>query len=79
LNIPKPDTNLNCGGGTQAEQTAAIMIAFERELEQNTTDLVLVVGDVTSTMACSCVAKKMRTLVTHVEAGIRSYDLNMPE
>jgi UDP-N-acetylglucosamine 2-epimerase (non-hydrolysing) len=79
LNIPKPDTNLNCGGGTQAEQTAAIMIAFERELEQHPTDLVLVVGDVTSTMACSIVAKKMRTPVTHVEAGIRSYDLSMPE
>ena len=50
LNIPAPHINLNCGGGTQAEQTAAIMIAFEKELLQNPADLVLVVGDVTSTM-----------------------------
>lgn len=79
LNIPKPDANLGCGGGTQAEQTAAIMIAFEKELQANPTDLVLVVGDVTSTMACSIVAKKMNTKVAHVEAGIRSFDLTMPE
>lgn len=79
LNIPSPDVNLNCGGGSQAEQTAAIMIAFEQELKLNPTDLVLVVGDVTSTMACSIVAKKMCTKVGHVEAGIRSFDLSMPE
>lgn len=79
LNIPRPDVNLNCGGGSQAEQTAAIMIAFEQELKVNPTDLVLVVGDVTSTMACSIVAKKMKTKVGHVEAGIRSLDLSMPE
>jgi UDP-N-acetylglucosamine 2-epimerase (non-hydrolysing) len=79
LNIPEPDANLNCGGGTQAEQTAAIMIAFERELMKNPTDLVMVVGDVTSTMACSIVAKKLNTKVAHVEAGIRSRDLTMPE
>jgi len=79
LNIPKPDMNLGCGGGTQAEQTAAIMIAFEKELQANPTDLVLVVGDVTSTMACSIVAKKLNTKVAHVEAGIRSFDLTMPE
>jgi len=79
LNIPQPDVNLGCGGGTQAEQTAAIMVAFEKELLSNPTDLVIVVGDVTSTMACSIVAKKLNTKVAHVEAGIRSYDLTMPE
>lgn len=79
LNIPEPAVNLNCGGGSQAEQTAAIMIAFEKELMTNPTDLVLVVGDVTSTMACSIVAKKLNIKVAHVEAGIRSYDMSMPE
>ncbi len=79
LNIPAPDANLGCGGGTQAEQTAAIMVAFEKELLANPTDLVMVVGDVTSTMACSIVAKKLNTKVAHVEAGIRSWDLAMPE
>lgn len=79
LKIPKPDVNLECGGGTQAEQTAAILIAFERELINNPSDLVLVVGDVTSTMACAIVAKKLNTKVAHVEAGIRSDDLSMPE
>lgn len=79
LNIPNPDINLECGGGTQAEQTAAIMIAFEKELISNPADLVVVVGDVTSTMACSIVAKKLNTKVAHVEAGIRSKDLSMPE
>ncbi|NHM06448.1 UDP-N-acetylglucosamine 2-epimerase (non-hydrolyzing) [Flavobacterium sp. CYK-4] len=79
LHIPEPDVNLNCGGGSQAEQTAAIMVAFEKELLANPTDLVLVVGDVTSTMACSIVAKKLNIKVAHVEAGIRSYDMAMPE
>ena len=79
LNIPHPDINLGCGGGTQAEQTAAIMVAFEKDLIEHPTDLVLVVGDVTSTMACSIVAKKLCTKVAHVEAGIRSWDLTMPE
>jgi len=79
LGIPEPDVNLGCGGGTQAEQTAAIMVAFEKELIANPADLVMVVGDVTSTMACSIVAKKLNTKVAHVEAGIRSWDLTMPE
>ena len=79
LGIPAPDVNLGCGGGTQAEQTAAIMVAFEKELLAHPTDVVLVVGDVTSTMACSIVAKKLNTKVCHVEAGIRSWDLTMPE
>lgn len=79
LNIPHPDANLNCGGGSQAEQTAAILVAYEKELLENPADLVLVVGDVTSTMACAIVAKKLNTKVAHVEAGIRSFDITMPE
>lgn len=79
LNIPAPNVNLGVGGGTQAEQTAGIMVAFEKELIENPTDLVVVVGDVTSTMACSIVAKKLNTKVAHIEAGIRSWDLTMPE
>jgi len=79
LGIPEPHTNLECGGGSQAEQTAQIMIKFEKELMEHPTDLVMVVGDVTSTMACSIVAKKSNVKVAHVEAGIRSFDLTMPE
>lgn len=79
LGIPFPDVNLNVKSGTQAEQTAAIMIQFEKDLSANPTDLVLVVGDVTSTMACSIVAKKDHVKLAHVEAGIRSGDLKMPE
>lgn len=79
LGIPTPDVNLQAGGGTQAEQTSQIMIGFEKYLLQNPTDLVLVVGDVTSTMACSIVAQKLHTKVAHVEAGIRSGDWAMPE
>lgn len=79
LGIPAPDVNLGCGGGSQAEQTAAIMMAFEKELMAHPADIVMVVGDVTSTMACSIVAKKLNTKVCHVEAGIRSWDLTMPE
>lgn len=79
LNIPAPNANLEAGGGTQAEQTAAIMIGFEKYLLANPTDLVLVVGDVTSTMACAIVAQKLHIKVAHVEAGIRSGDWSMPE
>ena len=79
LKIPFPDVNLDVKSGSQAEQTAAIMIAFEKELIENPTDLVLVVGDVNSTMACAIVAKKLNTKVAHVEAGIRSGDITMPE
>lgn len=79
LNIPEPNSNLGGGGGTQAEQTAAIMVAFEKELMENRPDLVIVVGDVTSTLACSIVAKKLQVDVAHVEGGIRSGDLSMPE
>ena len=79
LHIPHPNVNLEVKSGSQAEQTAAIMIAFEKELIKNPCDLVLVVGDVNSTMACAIVAKKMNVKVSHVEAGIRSGDMTMPE
>jgi UDP-N-acetylglucosamine 2-epimerase (non-hydrolysing) len=79
LSIPEPNANLAAGGGTQAEQTAAIMVGFEKELIANPADVVLVVGDVTSTMACAIVAQKLYTKVAHVEAGIRSGDWTMPE
>lgn len=79
LEIPEPHVNLECSGGTQAEQTAAIMISFEKELMANPADLVLVVGDVTSTMACALVSQKLHTKVAHVEGGIRSDDWSMPE
>lgn len=79
LGIPDPDVNLGAGGGTQAEQTARIMIGYEKLLMESPSDLCLVVGDVTSTMACSIVAKKHHIKVAHVEAGIRSGDMMMPE
>lgn len=79
LNIPEPDVNLNAGGGTQAEQTGTIMVRFEDYLMNHPTDLVLVVGDVTSTMACAITAQKLNVKVAHVEAGIRSNDWSMPE
>jgi UDP-N-acetylglucosamine 2-epimerase (non-hydrolysing) len=79
LGIPEPDVNLEAGGGSQAEQTAAIMTRFEKVLEADRPDVVLVVGDVTSTMACTIVAKKLCIPVVHVEAGIRSGDMTMPE
>ncbi len=79
LNIPLPNCNLDAKSGTQAEQTAAIMIGFEKDLQQHPCDLVMVVGDVTSTMACAIVAKKANIKVAHVEAGIRSRDMRMPE
>jgi len=79
LEIPEPHVNLACGGGSQAEQTAAIMVAFEKELIENPCDWVIVVGDVTSTMACSISAKKLHIKVAHVEGGIRSGDIKMPE
>lgn len=79
LGIPQPDINLGAGGGTQAEQTAKIMVAYEALLLESPCDLCLVVGDVTSTMACSIAAKKLSIKVAHVEAGIRSNDLSMPE
>lgn len=79
LGIPAPDINLECGSGTQAEQTAAIMVRYERLLMEAPSRLCLVVGDVTSTMACAIAAQKLRIPVAHVEAGIRSGDWGMPE
>lgn len=79
LGIPEPDKNLGAGGGTQAEQTAAIMIGYEKLLIEKPSDLCLVVGDVTSTMACAITAQKMHIPVAHVEGGIRSGDWKMPE
>lgn len=79
LHIPEAHVNLGAGSGTQAEQTARIMVEFEKDLVANPTDLVVVVGDVTSTMACTIVAKKMNVKVAHVEGGIRSFDMTMPE
>lgn len=79
LGIPDPYANLGAGGGTQAEQTAAIMVGYEKILMIKKADLCLVVGDVTSTMACAITAQKLHVLVAHVEAGIRSGDWNMPE
>lgn len=79
LGIPAPDVNLCAGGGSQAEQTAAIMIGYEKLLMLNKPDICMVVGDVTSTMACAVVAQKMIVKVAHVEGGIRSGDWTMPE
>lgn len=79
LDIREPDVNLAAGGGSQAEQTAAVMVGFERELMEHPADLVVVVGDVTSTMACTITARKCGVEVAHVEAGIRSGDWSMPE
>ncbi len=79
LGIPKPHVNLEVGSGTQAEQTARIMERYENLLLKEPADWVLVVGDVTSTMACSIAAKKLGMGVIHVEGGIRSNDITMPE
>ena len=79
LGIPEPDVNLAIGSGTQAEQTAGIMVAYERLLLDAPCALTLVVGDVTSTMACAIAAQKLHIPVAHVEAGIRSGDWTMPE
>jgi UDP-N-acetylglucosamine 2-epimerase (non-hydrolysing) len=79
LGIPAPHVNLEVGSGTQAEQTAGIMIGYEKLLLQSPSNLCLVVGDVTSTMACAIAAQKLCVPVAHVEAGIRSGDWTMPE
>lgn len=79
LGIPAPDVNLDVGSGTQAEQTAAIMVRYEKLLLDARSALCLVVGDVTSTMACAIAAQKLCVPVAHVEAGIRSGDWTMPE
>ncbi len=79
LGIPRPDFHLEAGGGSHATQTAKIMTAYEAILGRERPDCVVVVGDVNSTLACSIVAKKLHIAVAHVEAGLRSGDLRMPE
>ncbi len=79
LAIPHPDVNLEVGGGTNTEQTARIMLKLEPQFLADRPDLLLVVGDVNSTLATSLVAAKLQIPVVHVEAGLRSYDLAMPE
>ncbi len=79
LELPKPDYYLGVGSGTHAEQTARVMIEFEKVLLEEKPDFVLVVGDVNSTIACSLTAKKLHINVIHVEAGLRSNDMKMPE
>ena len=79
LGIPEPHLNLESGSGTQSEQTGKIMTRYEEVLRVRPSDLCIVVGDVTSTMACSITAKKMGVRVAHVEGGIRSGDMTMPE
>ena len=79
LGIPRPDRNLNVGSGSHAQQTAAVMAAFEPVLLERQVDMVLVVGDVNSTIACALVASKLGIPIAHVEAGLRSYDRQMPE
>jgi UDP-N-acetylglucosamine 2-epimerase (non-hydrolysing) len=79
LGIPPPDIFMGAGGGTHAQQTARIMVAFEELCSGARPDVVLVVGDVDSTLACAIAAKKLRIRVAHVEAGLRSGDMAMPE
>lgn len=79
LQIPRPDINLEVGSASHAEQTARIMLAFEKVLIDHQPDWVVVVGDVNSTMAASLVAAKMLVKVAHIEAGLRSRDRTMPE
>ncbi len=79
LDIPEPDVNLSVGSGTHAEQVGRTMIAFEKVVSEWKPDWVVVVGDVNATCACSITAKKERVNVAHIEAGLRSFDLTMPE
>ncbi len=79
LDIPRPDINLNVGSDSHAVQTANIMIGFEKVLKNYCPDLVMVVGDVNSTLACALVSAKLHVPVAHVEAGLRSFNWNMPE
>ncbi|MBW2079247.1 MAG: UDP-N-acetylglucosamine 2-epimerase, partial [Deltaproteobacteria bacterium] len=79
LELPKPDFFLSAGSGSHAVQTAKIMVTFEELCQKERPDLIIVVGDVNSTLACSVVAKKLLIEVAHVEAGLRSFDLTMPE
>ena len=79
LNLPKPDIHLHVGSGSHAEQTAGVMLAYEKVCLETPPDWVVVVGDVNSTMACTITAKKLLLPVAHLEAGLRSGDRSMPE
>ncbi|MGI9196433.1 MAG: non-hydrolyzing UDP-N-acetylglucosamine 2-epimerase [Candidatus Nanopelagicales bacterium] len=79
LNLPRPDVNLGVGSGSHARQTAALLIGLEQELLETRPELVIVYGDVNSTLAAAIAASKMGTPVAHVEAGLRSFDMSMPE
>ena len=79
LRIPKPDIHLNIGSASHAVQTAKIMIAFERVALREKPNLVIVVGDVNSTLACALVSSKLNIEIAHIEAGLRSFDRTMPE
>jgi UDP-N-acetylglucosamine 2-epimerase (non-hydrolysing) len=79
LEMPAPDVLLGVGAGTHAEQTGRVMVAFERHLSTEPADLVMVIGDVNSTLGCAVVAAKAGVPVAHVEAGLRSFDRSMPE
>ena len=79
LDIPKPDYNLGIGSGSHGEQTGRIMIEFEKICFKEKPDIVVVIGDVNSTIACALVAAKLHIKVAHIEAGLRSYDISMPE
>jgi len=79
LGIPEPDVRLHAGGGTHAEQTAAVLVGVEKDLMAHRPDVVVVVGDVTSTLAAALGAAKLGIRVAHVEAGLRSRDWSMPE
>jgi len=79
LKLPKPDFHLGVGGGSHAVQTARIMTSFEEIMLAEKPDLIIVPGDVNSTLACSLVASKMNIKIAHVEAGLRSFDRSMPE
>jgi UDP-N-acetylglucosamine 2-epimerase (non-hydrolysing) len=79
LDLPEPDTYLGVGSGSHAEQTARVMVEFEKEVCSERPDIIIVVGDVNSTLACSIVGSKLLIPVAHVEAGLRSFDLAMPE
>ena len=89
LNLPEPDIHLGVGSGTHAEQTGQVMIAYEKVLLEHRPDMVIIVGDVNSTIACTLAATKvtydlphhsrgLRPLVAHLEAGLRSFDRTMP-
>jgi UDP-N-acetylglucosamine 2-epimerase (non-hydrolysing) len=79
LSIPEPDINLEIGSGSHAEQLGHTMIAFEKILLEHLPDWVVVVGDVNATLSCSVTAKRLNIKVCHIEAGLRSGDMSMPE